>query len=266
MIKNIVFILLAFLSITPYAYGATSESTVFIAMPFDNGHSVINMTGFVLRDSMDENGNRYILTARHGIKGENNQGFQSIQGIAIYDWQKDFLGYANVAYCDPVWGSRGENAQHDFCLLKIVHPEAIYSTIDGYEINENLPASGSQICFSGLSSWTHGSSGSPLIVNGGVIGLLSMTYNENKESYDDWILSYKDKNLLIPSKMVKTPDQDKMVLASCGFFPSFSPELLAYLKDSTQNVRYIDSTPPEGIPYQTFGFPDDYRVQISGNF
>lgn len=241
---------------------ASSDSTVMVMMMYDDGDKIMNMTGFVIDDTKDENGNHYIVTARHGIKGENNEGFNNVTGINIFSWDTKLIGKAKVAYCDNKWGDIKTNIEHDFCVLSIIPEESdlnAYNQIDGYKVSKILPAINPVFCSDGIISWTHGSSGSPLIIDGKVYGLLSVTFKESSIPYQDWKDKLKDNNIGLPKRVVASDEPKEITTKSCAMFPAFSPKTIAYLQlDSSYQAKPISSD----SKYDTFGYPQAFRAHI----
>lgn len=244
----------------------TGNSTVLVVMPYSNGEYSKEMTGFVVSGSSDVNGHQYIITARHGIEGDNGEGFSDVQGIALYGWNnKQFLGFGKVEYCDSQWGDKATIVEHDYCVLSIPEPTESYLNIPGYSISRNMPTDITQVCGSFPVSWTSGASGSPLLVNDNVIGILSMTNNENTISYNEWLQNLKNNNLDIPKKIIYPNDPpSKIVTKSCGYFPSVPPSILAFLGNATLLTHYVNGHAPDGTSYETFGYPELYQMHMSG--
>lgn len=238
------------------------DGTVMVMMPYDKGENIMNMTGFIINNTKDSNGNRYIITARHGIKGDENQGFSNITGIDIYSWDKTLIGKADVAFCDDKWGDVKTNIEHDFCVLEIKPQNSniqYYNTLNGYNISKELPSITPTFCNSGIISWTHGASGSPLIINGMVFGLLSATYDEKTVSYTDWKSELEVNKIKLPKRVVNSDEPKNITIKSCAIFPIFSPKTIAFLQlNSYYKAEYIK----KDTPYDTFGFPLAFRSHI----
>ena len=241
----------------------TPDSTVLIVMPYDNGKYSMEMTGFVAAGTHDENNNPYIITARHGIMGDHDQGFPDIQEIAVYDWNSHYLGTANVAHCDGQWGNNETNVNHDYCVLSINRPTESWQMIPGYRIADKMPAGVMSLCGDFDVSWTSGASGSPLIVNGSVVGILSMTYNEKRIPYEDWSASYVKQGKPVPHHVVNymSNPENYVVIGSCGYFSPLSPETLAFINADS---KYTSDAIPHVTAYDTYGFPNMYRMHMNG--
>lgn len=206
-----------------------------------------NETGAVL-DIKDSYGNPYILTARHGLAGEDGQPYPNERGIQIYAFSGKMLGTAHIAYCDPF--NRGGNPRdgdivvHDQCVLSMDRTIPDYATIQGYHIPTALTPGPIQLCHDGLISWEAGASGSPLFSDSNTLhGILSVVFKQQSMPVVEWRKALSDRNIAEPVRM-SGDDQGAMrpvVHASCGLFVPPSPSILIYLGIDPEKISWDDS-------------------------
>lgn len=206
-----------------------------------------NETGAVL-DIKDNAGNPYILTARHGLAGEDGQPYKNERGVQIYALNGKALGSAHIAYCDPF--SRGGNPQdgdivvHDQCVLSMDKAVPDYSRIRGYHIPNVLTPGPIQLCHDGLISWEAGASGSPLFSGEDVLhGILSVVFRQQSMPAEEWRRALADRHISEPVRMSGDAEgaERPVVYASCGLFVPPSPSILIYLGIDPQAISWNDS-------------------------
>ncbi len=206
-----------------------------------------NETGAVL-DIRDSYGNPYILTARHGLAGEDGQPYQNERGVQIYALDGKMLGTAHIAYCDPF--SRGGNPQdgdivvHDQCVLSMDRALPEYAKIQGYHIPSALTPGPIQLCHDGLISWEAGASGSPLFSGQSTLhGILSVVYRQQSMPVDEWRRALSERHIAEPVRMPGDVEGERrpVVHASCGLFVPPSPSVLIYLGIDPQTISWNDS-------------------------
>lgn len=224
------------------------SSTVLVRnLYIESGESMAgNETGAVL-DIRDGDGNPYILTARHGLAGEDGQPYEDERGVQIYALSGKMLGTAHIAYCDPF--SRGGNPQdgdivvHDQCVLSMDKTTPDYAAIQGYHIPNALTPGPIQLCHDGLISWEAGASGSPLFSDKSTLhGILSVVFHQQSMPVDEWRKALRDRNIAEPVRLPGDTDGEKrpVVHASCGLFVPPSPSILIFLGIDPQKISWND--------------------------
>ncbi len=214
-----------------------ANSTVairYVRMIDSRRASVSLETGAVL-STVDSNGVKYILTARHGVADDRGIVHQD-GAIEITSLGGIPLGRGRIAYCDPQSvGADPDNintVSHDMCVLQVSEPAPSYAQIEGFRISRSLPPMPFRLCHKGVLSWASGASGSPLFLPDMTLtGVLSAVSDAHEAPIGQWLTLLHRMRLERPARLALNGTQKSkpVTVASCGIFSPPSIPVLAFL-------------------------------------
>lgn len=256
-----------FLCHTSQAQERDIDNIVLVKIIYKDGTFSNNETGGVLAQKAPD-GSTYIITARHGFinsrEGGNLSGFQ---GIRLYDFFGKFITTASIAFCEQYDTGKSEewNIRHDSCILKADTPSYL-DDLHGFVIPDHLSAGPIALCHSGIASWEHGASGSPVFTSHLVLqGILSETYGETYMDVHEWDDTMRAKGITPPKRLSEFGGDKPVVVASCGLFTPPSPAIVGFLGLDVQKTDWGDSPIQSGTPWENYSLPNLRGIHIKSD-
>lgn len=264
-VKNILFIgafsVLSTLTVTRAKAQDTDRNPALLVEVF-SGDSVHYGTAFVVKDSKYQTGHNLMLTAMHVVNEGSATGNKTpAESIKIHGWNNEDFGEAEVLYCGKgrfTIENPEEKAQQDICVLSIKEANFSYDMIPGYEIGDTQ---GKVIVTQSLSrpAPVPGASGSPLIIDGKVYGVLSAYSSKHMMSFNEWEKQgHKAEYLASTDKETLNQTQKKgiSVDSECAFgqIPNDIKEFL--------HIHTSDNHIVNGRVAVSYGFPHLMKAEM----
>lgn len=262
--------LLSLFLVSTHAYAQNAkdiDNIVLVKILYKDGTYSNNETGGVLAQRAPD-GSRYIITARHGfLKDRGGESLPGFQGVKLYSFFGKYIGNARVAFCEKYQVDKPDewNIRHDTCILEVSGNTSL-DDLKGFTIPTHISASPIALCHSGIASWEHGASGSPVFTNGLVLqGILSETYAETYMDIKTWSQTIHAKGLVAPERLSPVGDNKPVVVSSCGLFTPPSPAVLRFLGINLEWEYWGESPIKSGVAWENYSLPNLRGIHIKSD-